>query len=158
MASNNEQRTIDVPHLLSRQERARDTALTGVMWIFYAYLWLPAVSLGAWLLGIDFAYEVMVRAGGAEALRGILGWYGLALLVMIVGVTVWSAVERIRFRGKERRHAVQSVSEAAVQQAFGVETAQARLLRQGNCLRLSIDSDGRLQNVRSGGVEQRRAV
>jgi biofilm PGA synthesis protein PgaD len=142
---------------LSRQQRARDTALTGVMWVIYAYLWLPAVSLGAWFLGIDFAYEVMVRAGGAAGLREILGWYGLALLVMIVSVTVWSGVERIRFRGRERRHAIPRVSDEAVQQAFGVEPAQARLLRQGNCLRLSIDPDGRLRNVRSGAEPHRTA-
>lgn len=155
MSDRSEQRTIDAPQLLSRQQRARDTALTGIMWIIYAYLWLPAVSLGAWLLGIDFAYEVMVRAGGAEALGEILGWYGLALLGMIVIVTVWSGAERLRFRGRERRHGVPRVSDDAVQRAFGVDTTQARLLRQGNCLRLSIDADGRLQKVGSGADPQR---
>jgi biofilm PGA synthesis protein PgaD len=144
--------TIDVPHLLTGKQRARDTALTGLMWVLYAYLWLPAVSLGAWLLGIDFAYEVMVRAGGAQGLRVILAWYALALLAMIVAVVAWSAIERIRFRRSPRRHIVTPVDDEAISRAFGVETTQLRLLRQANCLQLGIDSDGRLQAINSGAA------
>ena len=155
MPASRQHHTIDAPHLLTGGQRARDTAITGLMWIFYAYLWLPAVSLGAWMLGIDFAYEVMVRAGGAHGLQRILGWYGLALLAMICVVTVWSAVERIRFRGKRRRHTVPAIDDDAVREAFGVDTAQLRLLRQDNRLRLTIDSNGRLTAIRSG-AEQRR--
>lgn len=157
MPSTGKQRTIDAPQLLTGRQRVRDTAITGLMWIFYAYLWLPAVSLAAWLLGIDFAYEVMVRAGGAEGLRTILGWYGLALLGMIVLVTAWSAAERLRFRGKQRRHFVTPVEDAAIAASFGVDATQLRTLRHANCLRLAFETDGRLRSLRSGAIERRTA-
>jgi biofilm PGA synthesis protein PgaD len=149
--------TIDAPHLLTGRQRARDTALTGLMWVLYAYLWLPAVSLGAWLLGIDFAYEVMVRAGGAQGLRDILVWYSLALLGMICVVVVWSTVERLRFRARQRRHIVAAVDDGAICTAFGVDAAQLRTLRQANCLQLQINPAGELAAVRRGGEQRRRA-
>lgn len=149
--------TIDAPHLLTGRQRARDTFATGAMWVLYAYLWLPAVSLGAWLLGIDFAYEVMVRAGGAVALRHVLTWYALALAIIIFVVTVWSAVERFRFRGKQRRQAAAAVADDALMKAFRVNDAQLRLLRQANTLQLAIDASGQLQGVRSGAEQKRIA-
>ena len=53
----NSQKTIAAPHLLTRRHRARDTLLTAIMWALYLYLWLPALSLVAWILGIEFAYD-----------------------------------------------------------------------------------------------------
>ena len=66
---------IDAPYLLSRRRRITDTVATAMMWILYSYLWAPFISLVAWLLGFEFAYDVMVRAGGANGLLEILMYY-----------------------------------------------------------------------------------
>ena len=78
---------IDAPHLLTPRRRVTDAVATAVMWVLYSYLWAPFISLVAWLLGFEFAYDVMVRAGGAQGLGDILLWYGLILICIIIVVT-----------------------------------------------------------------------
>ena len=94
---------INVPELLSRRRRFRDAFVTAFMWLVYTYLWAPFVSLIAWLLGFEFAYDVMIRSGGIQGLKNVLSWYGLMLGCIIIVVTSWSLVNRLRFSGRERR-------------------------------------------------------
>ena len=77
---------IDQPDLLTARERARDTLMTAGMWGAYLYLWVPLASLAAWLLGFEFSYEVMVRAGGARDLERTLAIFGIAILLIFVVV------------------------------------------------------------------------
>lgn len=143
----NSQETIDAPHLLTRKHRARDTLLTALMWALYFYLWLPALSLVAWLLGIEFAYDVMVRAGGAQSLARELSWYGLILLIIFFVITGWSASQHMRFAGKNRRAATARISDAALHQASGLTEECFTRLRDHRCLIVSFDDSGTLQSV-----------
>ena len=59
---------INKPELLSRRRRMGDAFVTGLMWMLYSYLWAPLISLVAWALGFEFAYDVLIRSGGAYAL------------------------------------------------------------------------------------------
>jgi biofilm PGA synthesis protein PgaD len=142
MAAAKNVRTIHAPELMSRRLRARDTVFTTLMWGVYAYLWLPIISLGAWLMGIDFAYEVMVRAGGADGLTRILAWYGLAAVVIIALVTGWSATQRIRFRGNNRRGLVPVVETAALQASSGLPAEAFTALRRERRVCVQADADG----------------
>ena len=90
MAVDESQLHIDAPELLSRRRRMGDALATGFMWIVYSYLWAPFVSLLAWLLGFEFAYDVMIRAGGIHMLLESLYWYGQMLLAIIISVSGWS--------------------------------------------------------------------
>ena len=143
----NSQETIDAPHLLTRKHRARDTLLTALMWALYFYLWLPALSLVAWLLGIEFAYDVMVRAGGAQSLARELSWYGLILLIIFFVITGWSASQHMRFAGKNRRAATARISDAALHRTSGLTEEGFARLRDRRCLIVSFDDSGTLQSV-----------
>jgi biofilm PGA synthesis protein PgaD len=147
MPSTDRKFTIDAPQLVSGRLRARDGVFTSLMWLLYAYLWLPMISLGAWLLGIDFAYEVMVRAGGADGLMRILAWYGIAALLIVMMVTGWSAMQRFRFRGKDRRGMIPLVSDEALLASSALAADDFALLRSGQSLRVVIDDDGQLLGV-----------
>lgn len=143
----NSQQTIDAPHLLTRKHRARDTVLTALMWALYVYLWLPALSLVAWLLGIEFAYDVMVRAGGAQSLARELSWYGLTLLIIFFLITGWSASQHMRFAGKNRRAATDRVSDAVLRQTSGLTEEGFARLRNRRCLIVSFDDSGNLHSA-----------
>jgi biofilm PGA synthesis protein PgaD len=139
--------TIDAPELLTGQQRARDVVFTGVMWFIYAYLWLPAISLGAWLLGMNFAYEVLVRAGGISALNRVLFWFAVALAMIIATVSLWSLAERLRFRDRHRRQAQPPVTDLALQEFFKVDERTLAGLRDGRCLQLAFNEAGMLSAV-----------
>ena len=94
---------INARNVVSRRIRNRDRILTTIMWVLYAYLWLPLVSLGAWYLGVQFAYDLVLRAGGTEPLVSLLLSFLLILLVTALVVIFWSWMQRVRFAKNERR-------------------------------------------------------
>lgn len=140
---------IDAPHLLSQRQRLGDTIATGLMWILYSYLWLPLVSLLAWLLGFEFAYDVMVRAGGVDALRQVLWWYGIVLASIFVAVAVWSMVNRRRFADHDRRQNGQGVSDTELAGYFALQPEELQTMRSARIMSLRFDATGSIERVES---------
>lgn len=138
---------IDAPHLLSQRRRLGDTIATGLMWILYSYLWLPLVSLLAWLLGFEFAYDVMVRAGGVDALKAVLWWYGIVLASIFVAVAVWSVVNRRRFANHDRRQNGQRVSDIEMTEYFALQHEELQTMRSARVISLSFDATGSIEQV-----------
>ena len=147
MASAPESLHINVPELLSRRRRLSDAFVTGLMWVVYTYLWAPLVSLIAWLLGFEFAYDVMIRSGGIHGLMRVLFWYGLMLGCIIIVVTGWSLLNRLRFSGRERREGAATVDDHELAGTFGVELSALRELRNARVSSLSLDADGNIQRI-----------
>jgi biofilm PGA synthesis protein PgaD len=134
---------IQAPELLTARERARDTVVTAAMWGLYLYLWVPLISLFAWVLGFELAYDIMMRAGGARDLGAILVVYAVIIGVIFIVVTAWSLTNRVRYRRQNRRQLGRSVSDAAIAGFFGVDPATLPTLRQARRVRLDFDSAGR---------------
>jgi biofilm PGA synthesis protein PgaD len=146
---------INAPELLSRRRRMGDAFFTGLMWIIYSYLWAPLVSLIAWLLGFEFAYEVMVRAGGAQTLKPILVWYAAMVAAIVVVVTGWSLVNRLRFSNRDRRHAGEIICDEELASTFGIEMESLRDLRKSHVARLSLDDLGNIRAINVSKENQR---
>jgi biofilm PGA synthesis protein PgaD len=141
---------IDAPELLTRREQLRDTFVTGIMWALYAYLWLPLISLLAWVLGFEFAYDVMVRAGGAMHLKTVLYWYIVAIMTIFVIFGVWSLSNRARFAGHNRRDHLDRVSDESFMAFFGISAADLALLRSSSSLTLELDAVGAIREIAGG--------
>ncbi len=138
---------IDAPHLLSQRRRFGDAIATGVMWILYSYLWAPLISLLAWLLGFEFAYDVMVRAGGVDALKDALWWYGVVLASIFVAVAVWSAINRRRFAERNRRQSGQYVSDTRIAEYFALQQGALQKMRSSRIMSLSFDAKGCIEQI-----------
>jgi biofilm PGA synthesis protein PgaD len=134
---------IQAPELLTARARARDALVTAAMWGVYLYLWVPLISLFAWVLGFELAYDVMMRAGGARDLGAILVVYAVIIGVIFVVVTAWSLVNRVRYRGQNRRQLGKSISDAAIAGFFGVDATKLPTLREARRVRLDFDSAGK---------------
>lgn len=138
---------IQAPELLTRRQRRREIALTGLMWAIYVYLWTPLLSMLAWLVGFDFAYEVMIRAGGVDALKHVIWWYGAAVFSILVLTTSWSLSNRYRFRHKNRRTVVSGVADQALMEWFGVNDQQLARMREDRRVRIDFDPQGQIGSV-----------
>ena len=138
---------IDVPELMTRREQLRDTFATGFMWALYVYLWLPLISLLAWVMGFEFAYDVMVRAGGAAHLRTGLYWYGVAIASIFVIFGIWSVSNRMRFAGHDRREHLERVTDETFIDYFGISPDDLTLLRNGRALTLEFDAAGAIGEI-----------
>lgn len=155
MASSPESLHINAPELLSRRRRLGDAFVTGVMWALYSYLWAPLISLIAWLLGFEFAYDVMVRAGGLKVLEEMLLWYTAMVGCIVVVVTGWSFVNRLRFAHQNRRRGIETVDDQAMAAVFGVDLARIAELRTARIARLTLNEEGLIETVEPGPCPQR---
>ena len=155
MASVPENLHINAPELLSRRRRLSDAFVTGLMWVVYTYLWAPLLSLVAWILGFEFAYDVMIRSGGIHGLKQVLVWYGIMLACICIVVIGWSQINRLRFSGDERRKGTAIADDGALASAFDVEPSVLRKLRDGRVACLSLDADGKIQRVKLKEITQR---
>ena len=145
---------IDAPEALTRRQRTMFAVITALMWAAYGYLWLPLLSLLLWGFGIELAYDAMVRAGGASALRAALMWYAVMLVDVIVTVAIWSQVNKWRFTNRNRRTAHSRVADTAMADHFGVGIDDVERLRSARRVELDIDALGR-PVVRAADVDER---
>ncbi len=150
MTVRNDDVFIDAPELLTGREQLRDTVVTGVMWALYAYLWVPLVSLLAWILGFEFAYDVMVRAGGAAHLRAVLFWYGIAITTIFILFGVWSVSNLLRFGGQNRRDNFDRVGDQSFMAFFGISAEELERLRTSRSLTLELDAVGAITEIANG--------
>lgn len=147
MASTGDKVLIDSPQLLSRRHRVMDTLATGFIWIVYSYLWAPLISLVAWLLGFEFAYDVMIRAGGYESLKGLIGFYSIVIAIIFVVVAGWSTINRRRFAQHERRQAIDPVPDTEIAAHFGIRDEQLAALRKSRISHIGVDDEGKIVSV-----------
>lgn len=134
---------IDAPELMTGQERTRDAVFTALMWGVYLYLWVPLASLFAWWLGFEFAYDVMVRSGGARDLGGVLSVYAVIVVVIFVTVAVWSLGNRFRYGHLTRRHAHDDLPIETMAEHFDLDPEQVERLRETKSVAIEFDDEGR---------------
>ena len=144
MATSSDNLYIQAPEMLSAPERTRDSVVTAIMWMFYLYLWVPLLSLMAWLLGFEFAYDVMIRSGGAINLASVLLIYGAIIGVIFCVVTTWSLLNRFRFRGITRRRRMPPVSDRDMADYFEIKMKSVRELRASQSVNVDFDETGKL--------------
>jgi biofilm PGA synthesis protein PgaD len=113
------------------------------MWLVYSYLWAPLISLVAWLLGFEFAYDVMVRAGGFETLKEVIWFYLIVVAIIFVVVAGWSTINRRRFARHDRRQTIDSVPDTEIAAYFGIRGEQLTLLRESRLHRSKYSRYGR---------------
>jgi len=133
----------EAPEELTLRQRARDSIITALLWAVYLYLWVPLVSLLAWALGFEFAYDVMVRAGGAQGLIGILLQYTVVVSLIFAMFTIWSVSNRLRFKHLNRRNRRDPVPLDVIAEYFRVSETDALTLRSRQILHVGIDETGR---------------
>ncbi len=138
---------INEPQLQSLQHKLGDTVLTAAMWGIYLYLWLPLVSLVAWLFGIQLFYHELIEAGGYLELLDKVALYATVIPAIFVVIISWSLSNQRRFRGQERRNEVSEISPAEMTAFFDVTTGEFERLRAASRIVIAIDENGRIEHI-----------
>ena len=147
MSTSQDEIYVDVPHLVSRQRKLGDALATGMMWILYSYLWAPLISLVAWLLGFEFAYNVMIRLGGLHTLPPLLIMYFSMLALILSSVVIWSLINRLRFSGQDRRKGVVPVTDTEIAEFFELEQSDLAAMREGEVFHLALNDNAGIERV-----------
>ncbi|TNF86502.1 MAG: poly-beta-1,6-N-acetyl-D-glucosamine biosynthesis protein PgaD [Gammaproteobacteria bacterium] len=138
---------INARNVVSRRIRNRDRFLTTLMWALYAYLWLPLISLGAWYIGVQFAYDLVLWDGGTESLVSLLLGFLLILLFTALVVILWSWVQRTRFAQHERRVSSPSLPPAKEQAYWKLSETSFEQIRTGRRLFIDLDETGSMIGI-----------
>jgi biofilm PGA synthesis protein PgaD len=115
---------IQHPERQSSVQKAMFSVITIIAWLFWAFLWLPLITLGAWAFGLRNAWLQLhvlepVRKGGD--INVVL----VAAIVCAVVFTAWSGYNRARFSGKQKRRGNRPVGVEATARAIGATTEDA---------------------------------
>ncbi len=122
--------------------------VTTVFWMFWVYLWLPLISLLAWIFGIHiFEYEMLER-GGYQSLLDLLGIYFAVIFLMGGGLVAWAGYNILRFRGEsERRKPGAAVTMEAQAQHFNVDAGQLEQWRKSQKLIIDHGDNSQITRV-----------
>ena len=132
---------------IDRRQRARDTGLTLLMWGIYAYLWVPVITLGAWLVGFERFYTVMISYGGFEVVLDLLDWYVVIIMTITACVVGWSGINYGRFHNRERRRAAPVTKTREISEFFGIAETEVERIRSAKRLLIELDELGCIANI-----------
>lgn len=94
---------LNAPDKVSRGTKLGSNIVTIVCWIAYIYLWIPLITLVAWVLGVSHAYDELSFARQADDLENLLLFYGFIVALLGGSLLLWAAKEYLRFRHSTRR-------------------------------------------------------
>lgn len=116
--------------------------MTAAAWTLYAYLWLPAITLGAWIVGVRTAWVQAVLERASVDVGDM--WLMLALVLLLgCALVLWAEQQRRRFTGVERRL---RAADASPEQVAGSLRATAEVLaglQRGQVVTVHHAADGR---------------
>lgn len=141
---------IENPELQTPRQRYAFAAMTLAFWILWFYLWIPAVSLLAWLFGAERFYQEMIIKSGLSALIEVLSIYSAIVLGMGIVLTGWAWYNQLRFRGRDKRRSSAIVSPAEVGSFFAVRPEQFDLARYAKHVVIEHDEHGQIKDIRVG--------
>ena len=138
---------IDEPSLQTLKQRFAYSLMTFIFWAFWIYLWLPVISLVAWLGGIHLFYQEMIVQGGAQAFFGLVRFYALVILSMGIVFLSWAGYNLARFRGKGRRKSAEGADKADIARFFSVEVDQLNKWHKAKRLIVYHNKEGEIDRV-----------
>lgn len=139
-------------HLPQRQAPAERTfyrVATLLVWILYAWLWLPLATLVLWVLGLRLAVIELYLAE-QRIDPHLLVWLPLLLLACATVLIGWAEYNRRRFAGRDRRQGREDVTPAEVARAMGADAVLATELGGARSAVLVMDGEGRPLALRQG--------
>ncbi len=139
---------IDRPELLPRTERYGFAAITLFFWMIYMYLWLPLMGLVAWTIGLSIFYREMFASEGYQGMLELLGIYLIVIFLIAVILGSWAASNYFRFRGMDRRKAVNTVSIGDLSSFFHISTSDLLRMQKSKNLTISMNGDGKMVSIK----------
>jgi biofilm PGA synthesis protein PgaD len=134
---------IDRPERQAPAQRVIFALITMVAWTVWVSLWLPLITLIAWLLGLQ---DVYIKLGLDHPFRAASD-LGLVLRVAIVAalsIGAWALYNRMRFAGKQKRRANRFVELAEMAPVLDASIDTARVLRASRRAVVHFNDRGRM--------------
>lgn len=112
--------------------------VTLLAWVAYAWLWLPVITVIAWMLGVRTSYvELFVSQYEFDRNTfGILFTLAVVATVVLIG---WAEYNRHKFSGRDRRAPARNVDVDEIARALGTSPEVSMQLAQAKSITLAMD-------------------
>jgi len=140
---------IERPDLQSLRQWYAYAILTLLFWILWFYLWIPLVSLVAWLFGFQLFYQQMIVLEGLRGVLDLAGWYGLVIALLGSSLLCWALYNQLRFRGREKRHHQEKIKAPELAAFHHIDPALIPRIQQAKRIVIIHDAHGHIQAIKS---------
>lgn len=135
------------PIIINRPERQKPlqravfTLITMVAWTLWVSLWLPLITLVAWLLGMQ---DIYIKLGLDHPFRAAndLGLVLQVATVAALSLGTWAFYNRMRFAGKQKRRANRFIDIADMAPALEASLHTAQQMRASRRSVVHFNDDG----------------
>ncbi|GAB1595558.1 poly-beta-1,6-N-acetyl-D-glucosamine biosynthesis protein PgaD [Lysobacter claricitrinus] len=126
--------------------RGVHSVLTLAAWVLYAYLWLPLITVVAWVLGVRTSYvEIYLRNNQVdETIFLVILVLAVIATALLVG---WAEYNRRRFSGPDRRSNPGNVELPAVAESLGAPMDLSTRVSHAKSMTLAMGEDARLSGI-----------
>lgn len=132
---------IQRPERQSHAQRAAFATLTVFAWLFWAFLWLPLLTLAAWAFGIRSAW-VQLRVFDLVDNGGDINVILIVAVVCAAVFSAWSKYNHARFAGKQKRRGNKPVGVPQTAAAIGASTEDAMRIQAHRRAVVSVSANG----------------
>jgi len=139
---------IDRPDLQSLTQKYGFGSLTLLLWVAYLYLWIPFISVVAWLVGAQLFHHHIIERGGLRQLALDLRQYAVVVGVMVAVYLAWAVSNYLRFRRTRRLGNVPAVTIPMLARHFRVDEAEVERLQSLRVCEMSHDEQGNIVAMR----------
>ncbi len=94
---------LNMPDLVARHTKIGSSVFTIVFWGIFVYLWMPLITIVAWMLGLSHSYGELTYIRELTNLEHLAYMYGMIVLALGGSLLLWALQEYLRFRNVNRR-------------------------------------------------------
>jgi len=132
---------IQRPERQSSVQKAMFGVVTIVAWLFWAFLWLPLITLGAWAFGVRSAWLQLYVLEPSHK-EGDLSVVLIAAIICAMVFSAWAGYNRARFAGKQKRRGNSPVGVEATAREIGASTEDAIIIQAHRRAVVSVNEAG----------------
>lgn len=109
-------------------------------------MWIPLITLFGWWFQIDTIQHNMVTLGGYQSFIDTLPLLLSSIILLSSSLALWGAYNFFRFRGMERRKALNPVTQDDLLHAFPIGKDELMAIKASHITEIDFDQKG---NIRS---------
>lgn len=126
--------------------RTLQGVVTLLAWVAYAWLWLPVITVIAWMLGVRTSFvELQLRNYDFDQdTFGILFTLAVVATILLIG---WAEYNRHKFGGRDRRTPARNVELEHMAETLRTSPEVSRQLSSAKSITLAMGDDARPTGV-----------
>ncbi len=145
---------IEHPEWQKPKQRILLGFITLIFWMLWFYLWIPFISVLAWIFGIKTFQYHMIELEGYKGLVQLLGWYALVVFSLGGSLIAWATYNIQRFNHVARRNPRPAVSVEMQAKHFQVDAEEVEDWRKSQMVFVEHDESSKISHVRASGIQR----